>query len=358
MFATLARSLNTEGDIEVHVGVLSRGGRFEEEIRAAGIPLYSFNKRPIVNWDISVKINRLLKHLQIDILHMHDFSAALWGRLAALSMPAVSRIITDHAVCGWKNPIKHRIVNGILHRYTDRIVALSNIAKKSLEEIEHFPSQRITVIPNGVDIDFIDSCEPRTMDSFGFAPAANTPVIGTLGRYSHEKGGDLFIEAIRIVKSHGKPFTALMCGEGQKRPDYSAMIRSYGLQNEVHLTGALQHQHVISLAKSFNVAVVPSRQENCSMAILELMACKAGIVATDAGGNGELITNERTGLLVPVSNPEAMADAILRLLEDPQCGTKMGQNASRAVRMQFSQAAMIKRYVKVYEDELKPRVSS
>ncbi|MFC1672305.1 glycosyltransferase [Planctomycetota bacterium] len=357
MFATEATMLHRVEGLNIYVGVLTGGGAFEEEIVEAGIPLYQFGKRPIFNFDKSIRLHRLLKKLDIDILHMTEFSAALWGRLATVGNRRVIRLITDQTVRGWKNPRKHKFVNKLLLHRTDHIVTVSHTGRQSVIDTEQVPGEMITVIPNGVDVETIQGIPPGSRDEIRPGMSGDVPLIGAVGRYSREKGADIFIEAMRVLKEKGIDVHAVLIGEGDFRPTLEALIRSYGLEEKVVLMGTLPHERVMALTKALDVAVLPSREENCSNALLEYMACGTGVVSTRAGGNAEIIDHEKSGLLVPVEDPDAMADAIIRQLDDVDARKRMAMEALQRVKQSFSYDSTVSSYRSLYDELYRRRES-
>jgi len=351
VFTSLAQLLQRSGSYEVFAGVLEGGGIFEKELHDAGIPLTVFKKKPLFNFDISLQLHHILKEQHIDILHMHEFSAALWGRLSSMGKKSPIRIITDHAVAGWKNPWKHKIINNVLKRHTDSIVALSKTARAALINGEGIPEKLITIIPNGIDFDAIDTeCEKSNRRQC--KPERNVPHFVVIGRYSMEKGGDIFIEAAHVLHQKNIHFRAELIGDGPMRERYEELIAQFSLEEKVFLTGVLPHKKVLEKIRTFQIGIAPSREDNCSMAVLELMACGIPVIATDVGGNSEIVSHEKTGLIVPPENPVALAEALERLIQDRATRNKMGEKGKSRVKEHFSHQSMLGAYSSLYEQLL------
>jgi glycosyltransferase involved in cell wall biosynthesis len=139
----------------------------------------------------------------------------------------------------------------------------------------------------------------------------------------------------------------LLFGEGELRPQLQRQIKALGLDHHVRLVGF--QPNVLALIKSLDVFVMSSITEGLGTSILDAMASSKAVVATDAGGIPEVVEHGVTGLLVPVQKPAAMAEAILRLLNDAPLRAQMGQAGLERVRVRFSVDRMVDETLAVYE---------
>jgi glycosyltransferase involved in cell wall biosynthesis len=143
----------------------------------------------------------------------------------------------------------------------------------------------------------------------------------------------------------------LIVGEGELRDVLERQIKDLGLDRHVFLTGF--RADVIGLMKSFDVFVMSSVTEGLGSAILEAMACERPIVATRAGGIPEVVTDEDTGLLVPPQDDEALAEALIRLLQDRVLRERLGSAGRARVCRDFSVDALVRGTAEVYERRLR-----
>jgi glycosyltransferase involved in cell wall biosynthesis len=147
----------------------------------------------------------------------------------------------------------------------------------------------------------------------------------------------------------------LVVGDGPLRPALEQKAKERGLNGTVRFLGTVPG--AARLLPHFNVFVLSSVWEGMSNGLLEAMAAGRPVVATRVGGNPEVVVDGETGLLVPLRDPRAMADAVLRLLRDPELARRMGEAASRRARTEFSIPRMVRRMESLYDELLAPRAA-
>lgn len=160
---------------------------------------------------------------------------------------------------------------------------------------------------------------PNVVDLSAFRPAANPPSgVRIVVTRNLERIYDVAtaIRALAIVKTHERDATMTVAGSGPEREGLEALARELAVVDAVRFTGRLDHSKLPELYREANVALNPSRVDNTPNSILEALASGVPIVSTDVGGVPHLVEHEKTALLVPPGNPEAMADAVLRLYRD------------------------------------------
>jgi glycosyltransferase involved in cell wall biosynthesis len=192
-------------------------------------------------------------------------------------------------------------------------------------------------------------------ESRGVAATPDRPlVVGTVGRLDEIKGHRFLIAAVAHLLEESPARRATLrvrlCGEGPARAALEADIDRRGLRDIVELLG--EHADVSAVMRSFNVFVLPSLAEGISNTILEAMASGLPVVATSVGGNPELVTDGRTGLLVSPANPAALAGALARYLDDEHLRRMHGRQGRSDIEERFSLSAMVQRYRALYRDML------
>jgi glycosyltransferase involved in cell wall biosynthesis len=181
------------------------------------------------------------------------------------------------------------------------------------------------------------------------------PVIGTVGRLEERKGHALLLAAARTMRAlapEGRPQIVLV-GDGPLRAPLGAQAAALGIAADVVFLGALAD--VRPALAAMDVFVLPSRAEGMSNALLEAMAAARPIVATAVGGTGEVLDTDRTGVLVPAEDAEALAAAVLGLLAEPVRAARLGAAARRAVEDRFGSHRMIGRLEQLYSERLAAR---
>jgi glycosyltransferase involved in cell wall biosynthesis len=163
------------------------------------------------------------------------------------------------------------------------------------------------------------------------------------------------VRAVAIARKQGVDGPALrllIAGDGPQRAEVESEIRATGIADITWLAG--ERSDVPEVMRAIDVFALPSRAEGISNTILEAMASGLPVVATDVGGNAELVVAGQTGALVPAENPDAMAQALLRYTSDAALRQKHGASGRQRVEQNFSIDNMVTRYTQLYESLLRP----
>jgi glycosyltransferase involved in cell wall biosynthesis len=175
-------------------------------------------------------------------------------------------------------------------------------------------------------------------------------VIGVVARLQPEKGVDVFLQAAGLISSRYPRARYMIVGDGPERSRLAARARSLGLEGVVRFPGAPPDAR--SLLPDMDLLVVPSRSEGSPLVVLEAMEAGLPVVATRVGGIPEQIGHEREGLLVPPDNAEALAAAVLRLLDDPALAARLGRAGQTRVWREFRYDRMLEQIEGCYRAAL------
>jgi glycosyltransferase involved in cell wall biosynthesis len=187
--------------------------------------------------------------------------------------------------------------------------------------------QMIHIIPNAVGVSFTRSdIQPDHFDK----EINNSYSVVCISRLSEEKGVQFLPEIVRTVLNEIADVRFLLLGDGPLREELEENTNKYCLNHELLLLGSMDHSDVLNILLNSDVVLLPSLTEGLPLSIIEAMACGKAIVATAVGGTPELIRHEYSGLLVSPSDPQALADALIKLLKDPVLRTRLGRNARKA----------------------------
>ena len=278
----------------------------------------------------------------IEIIHAH---AARDYHLAALAVKLASRgslVLTRHALF----PL--RSINRPLLRNAGRVIAVSQAVAESLRRNGVIESSKITVIHNGIDI-----------DRFEQSNAGDSPIeVGTVGHLAPIKGQDIFVRAAALISARRPDVQFVIVGEDKSpqmsyRRSLESLVAELGLSDVVSVTG--WRDDMPALLSSLTLFVSAARSEPFGLAIVEAMAAGLPVVATASEGAMEIIEDGLSGKLVPADNPEALAQAINDLLDDPLERTRLGRNARLAARERFSLQRMARATEQVYREVLAAR---
>jgi sugar transferase (PEP-CTERM/EpsH1 system associated) len=236
----------------------------------------------------------------------------------------------------------------------NRYVALSRDLQTYLVRKVGIAADRIEQIYNGVDAARFHpaSGEPVPVEGWPL----DTPdawVVGSVGRMQGVKDPLLlaraFARALALKPDLRAHWRLVMVGDGPLREQVGALLQEAGVAALAWLPG--DRNDVPNIMRCMNCFVLPSKAEGISNTILEAMACGLPVVATDVGGNAELVQAGRTGLLVAAGDVDSMAEALLQMHASPQRTQAMGVEARREVERRFSMGAMVGAYQALYDQE-------
>ena len=326
---------------------------FAQRIQRDDVEIIALHKRPGHDWRMFVELFRLFRRRKPDIVHSRNL-ASLEAQIPAWLAGIRSRIhgehgrdVSDMDGTNWKYILQRRAISPFVHHY----IALSRDLEGYLEGKIRVPARRITRIINGVDVGLFRPPETRSRGVLpkDFASATDL-VIGTVGRLEPIKDqGTLvraFIELAERYPAHRARLRLVIVGDGSTRQALRELLADRQLAGQVWFAGS--REDVPKLMQAMDVFVLPSLAEGISNTIMEAMACGLPVVATDVGGNAELVVEEKSGFLVPRDDPSQMATALSSYLETPEIVEQQGQAARDRAEQAFSLAVMVDSYRRVY----------
>lgn len=307
-------------------------------------------KAEIIRWDkregISLplvgKIFKLVKRGGFELIHSHNPSPHFYGAIAGW-LAGVPVVHTKHGR-NYPGNFKKVLLNRIASRLSQRIVAVSSDAADVCRHIEKIPSLKVQTILNGVDTQrFSPGVRSHLRAKLGLAE--NIPLLGIVARLSPEKNHLLLLDVCRVLKTNRSLFHLVIVGDGPLREDLEHGVASRGLGDSVTFLG--MRQDVSELVKEFDVFVLSSTTEGVSLTLLEAMSSCVPVVATDVGGNSEVVADGVTGFIVP-QVPEAMSEKIEWLLVNKLHREEMGRAARARVLDEFTLQQASDQYLYLY----------
>jgi glycosyltransferase involved in cell wall biosynthesis len=212
------------------------------------------------------------------------------------------------------------------------------------------PASRAFIIDKGVDCDRfrteIDRASARA--ELGLPDG---PLILTVGGLVPLKGIHHVLEALQRL-SPARDFHLVVCGEGPQRGELQQLSRRAGLEGRVHFQGWVDRDRIPRYFAACDVLVLASLLEAAGNVVLEAMASGRPVICTDSGGPRDYVENGVTGFLVPVADPQALAERIDTLLADPDLRGRMGQEGRRRVLERHRYGKMIEEFIRLYEEVL------
>lgn len=338
------------------VFVLAGDGYWAEPIRRLGVPVTEILRRRHADPVRLVRLRRGLRAVAPHILHTIRWSGNSYGRIAAIGLGIPVVIASERANLpsrpGWQVALDR-----LLDRVTDGWLVNAESIASSLTVRERVPRAKIAVVPNGIDLSrlppfSIDRAAARA--AAGLAP--DRRVVAQVGRLTPQKDYPTFLRAAALVAAERPDVDFLVVGQGPLRNELERLAASLGIASRVRFLG-LRHD-VPELLGAVDVLVLASVFEGFPNVVLEAMATGAVAVATDVDGARELIASGEHGLLVPVGQPAAVADAVTRLLGNGALTERLAIAARRRVEAEFTVEVMARRTAEAYERWLARRATS
>ncbi|MBA3504364.1 MAG: TIGR03088 family PEP-CTERM/XrtA system glycosyltransferase [Betaproteobacteria bacterium] len=327
---------------------------FRERVQRDDVQFIALAKAPGHAIKLYPRLYRLLRELRPDILHTRNL-AALEVAVPAWAAGVPVRIHGEHGrdvgdLDGSSRKLQR--VRRLYRPFVTHYIAVSRDLERYLTSIIGVPAARVSQIYNGVDA---RRFHPGALER---EPIAGSPfrdptlwLVGSVGRMQAVKDPlalvHAFVRLLKLAPAQAARARLVMVGEGPLHGEVQAALRHAGVAELAWLPG--ERNDVPAILRGLDCFVLPSLAEGVSNTILEAMACGRPVIATDVGGNGELIEAGRTGELVPVADTEALAQRVLLYLLNPEAARAAGRGARARIEQKFSLDTMVQGYQRLYD---------
>jgi glycosyltransferase involved in cell wall biosynthesis len=353
-FMTLGRLLD-RSRFDLEFACLRRWGPFVGELAQLQIPLEEYQVSTFRSVQALAQQARLARNIarhRIDIVHAYNFYGNVFAiPPARLVAPVVIASIRDRAP--YLTAMQKR-VQRYACQFADCILVNADAVRDWLIDEGYDPSN-IVVIRNGVDMSRFEGAPQgeRIRRELGIPAAA--PLVTVVSRLTRLKGIENFLEATAVLKARYPHARFLVVGETAPSDrayltELTDLTERLGVADRVTFTGL--RSDVPAVLGCADVAVMPSLNEALSNVLLESMAAGAPVVATRVGGTPEALIDGQTGLLVPPGDSEAIATAVMRLLDDRELAIRLGRAAHDLIVRKFSVEQMVRSTETLYMDLL------
>jgi len=331
----LVKSAQTSAHIEPLLVLRQRryDPRMGAELEAAHLPFRAIRRRSRLAtiWALV----HICREFQPDILVAHGFSEHLWGRYAGLLAGVPHLIHVEH------NPrepysLWQRIQTRWLAKRSARIIGVSEAVRQVMVEMG-MPEERTIAIPNGIDLAAFANANAHPL-------TAREPGIIMAARLCRAKDHATLIRALALLRERGLTPPVWLAGSGResRQKPLQHLTDELGLNAQVHFLGL--RLDVPELMLNQRICVLISHWEALGLALIEGMAAGCAVIASNVPGMCEVITDGVDGLLVPPADPQALADALERLLRDDALATRLGTAARETALREYGREVMNARY--------------
>lgn len=297
-----------------------------------------------------------IKHLGINLIHSHGYKPSVFGFIIKI-LTKIPVIATCHL---WfepsKGPLKMRVMirlEKFFYRWFPKVIAVSEPIKAILLASNLRPDQ-VDLVRNGVDIPGVNwsTEELNTLRNELKIKPTDFCVLNS-GRLTRQKAQWVLIEAAAMLKNQQQAVRVLVVGEGGLAQELKNQIQTLGVSDEVSLLGfRADVNKLLAISDAF---VLPSIDEGMPMALLEAAAASKPIISTLVGDIGKLISDGQTGLVVPLEDPAALADAILKLKQDAMLARQLAAVGHTRMKENYSSEAMCTLYTHIYDQLFAPQ---
>lgn len=293
------------------------------------------------------KLLRIVKQYQPDLIHSYLFVANTWARIIG-TMCRVPVIISERNSMS-KEPILFRFTNIFLRFLGSFLIVNSHDGAKRIISRKQFNPDKIKVIHNGIPIDkysYQHKSENLEIlkNQFGIQDYEKT--IGIIGRLTYQKNHELLIRSFLKIRQLIPKIKILCIGDGPRREALKIFAKELGLEDSIIFTG--RRDDIPACLAIIDALALTSRWEGCPNVILEAMAAKVPVIATNVGGLSEIITDGETGFLIEPDNEDQLSKRILSIINYPQQAEVIIQNAFLEVKNNFSLEKMVSETEKIY----------
>ena len=322
-------------------------GSLAEPLEAARIAVRPILGRIVkrrVSLPYARELRKLLGRERFDLVHAHIYASAAASALATVGS-GLPLVVTEHTEALWQGR-GGRLFSPWMYRRASRVIAVSDAIRRRLVERDGLSPAKITLLPNSV---------PPVRQAHGDAlplpkELAERPLVGVVARLQPEKGVASFLKAASHVAGEVPDARFVVVGDGPLRKELFGLAEELGIRDRVLFLGFRPDAQ--ALLKLMDVVAVPSVSEGTPLVVLEAMSAGVPVVASRVGGIPGQIQPGREGILVPPGDAQALGDALLGLLRDPESARRMGEAGRLRAETEFSHENMVRKVEGIYRDAL------
>jgi glycosyltransferase involved in cell wall biosynthesis len=290
---------------------------------------------------------RVLRSKQADVVHMHGYGATTFGRLCAWRM-GIPAILHEHANHG-DTPWFQKVADRVLAPHTDLAIAVSESTAEFTIRARLMPAERTKVVYLGSPLD--EFARDRSAEEIAAARASlgidpSTIAVGTVTRLMPSKGNQYLVEAVREITARQPKVRVYIAGEGELAEQLHEQAQSLGLGNRLVFLGF--QRDVAAVLTAFDIVVFPSLWEGTPLTAFEALAAGKPIVATDADGLLDILTDRRDAIVVPKRNAGALARAVIDVIEQPGLAERLAREA-RHTGVRYDIARFVRKMERLYD---------
>ncbi|HEY2905306.1 MAG TPA: glycosyltransferase [Vicinamibacterales bacterium] len=325
---------------------LRRKDLSEETLEAAGIDITYLERSKFDPMTLPALLD-VVDRQQVDILHLHGYGATTFGRLAA-ARRRIPAILHEHANLT-DTPWYQKVADRLLEPYTDIAIAVSRSTAEFVVRARQIPASKVKVVYLGVPLEEFSrerSASEVAAARLGLGISPDDFAIGTVTRLHESKGNSFLVDAAALVVKERPAARFYVVGEGPLLASLQAQAAALDLGNRFVFAGF--QRDVAAALSAFDLSVFPSLWEGTPITGFEALAMGKPIVATDADGLLDILTDGHDALVVPKRDPKALAEKIIWAMDHADARRQLGA-AARASGRQYDIAAFVRKMEQLYD---------
>ena len=335
------------------VGIACKGqGFLVDEAGKLDIDTISVSMDNHISLKTLREVAQMFRRSNFDILHTHGGTAGFWGRIGAfVAGRPIGRIHSYHGMHYLsKNhafPRHLRVIDRLLLCLTDKVICVCPSDYRKGLEAGIVSKKKGVIIHNGIEIKRFQNLKERKALRTQYGLDGSAIVFGNVGRLHVQKGQRYLLEAFQAVKSRQPHARLWIIGEGELKCELEKLAQELGIHGSVHFFGARTDVH--ELLPAIDAFVLSSLWEGQPISILEAGAAGKPVIATNIDGIADILVNEKNALLVPAKDPNALAAAMMRLIEDTGLRNYLSASMKTTISDNFTAEKMTKRIGDLYQ---------
>jgi glycosyltransferase involved in cell wall biosynthesis len=324
---------------EAGIQVADLGEGYPNREVRRGNPIVPFNRSLMLARSV-YRCCRYIRENRIDVIDAHQGVGSLVGVISGALMRIPVTITTYH-VEQWDPLWLWRRAHPAVLRAAAALITDSEICAQAVKSFMRRPEARVKVIPNGIETPSTVRSRPEMRKVLGLPDDPRVRVIGQIATLLPTKGQGVLLEAAKIVFARQSDVAFLLVGfprGGSFGDDLQQQAMRLGINDRVRICG--YPGNIGDVWKVLDIHAHPTERDSLPQAIMEAMSLGLPSVVTPTGGISTMVDHDRTGLIVPPRDPAALADALLRLLREPETAARLGRAAQERYRQRYTTAIM------------------
>ena len=333
-------------------------GQLAVELQGQGVEVEACRKQGGLDWSAMRRVRAALGRTPGIVLHTHNAAAHYHAVLAAAGMSLACVVNTRHGMGAADSHSRKEWLYRRSMARTDYVVGVCEAVRRAFSEQGVRPRRALLAIPNGIRLERFAAATPEARAALAgeLGWSADSMIIGTVGRLHPVKDQVQLLHALQALRVRIPQAVLAIVGDGSLRSELERESNSLGLGDAIRFLG--DRNDVPRLLAGMHVFALPSRSEGYSVALLEACGAALPIVATDVGGNADIVRDGVNGRLVAPGNAAALASALYELCADVGRAERMGCAGREWVMTEGSFQTMAMRYQRVYAREHANRASA